>query len=169
VTSNDYREQYDRMIRWFNKLQDINQRKRLVDAPREEIMDELAAFFQNCYHLKDWIKHDSITEAKLASSRINIEHFIKNDEDMKLLADLCNGSKHMELDIDPRTGILGKSGENPKCTSEQHFKATFEVDGTNKNEVDWHIKTDVGKEYSVIQLANRCIQKWDDFIRTYLT
>jgi hypothetical protein len=50
----------------------------------------------------------------------------------------------------------------------QHFKATLEPSGINKFEVDWHIKADVEKEYSVIELANRRIQKWDNFINTNL-
>jgi hypothetical protein len=157
------------MIRWFKKLQDIHQRKRLVNAPVEEIMDEIAAFFQNCYYLKDWLLHDRVAKAKLDSLGMKIDRdFINTDEDLKLLVDLCNGSKHMELKIDQDTGILGRSGENPKCPPAQHFKATFEPNGTNKFEVDWHIKTDVGKEYSVIKLANRRIQKWDNFINTNL-
>jgi hypothetical protein len=94
VTSNDNREQYDKMIRWFKKLQDINQRKRFVNAPAEQIMDEIAAFIQNCYHLKDWILHDRVARAKLDCLGIDIDSiFISEDDDLGLLTDLCNGVK----------------------------------------------------------------------------
>lgn len=150
-------------------MQDINQRKRLVNAPREEIMDEIASFFQNCYHLKDWIENDRVAKAKLDGLGLKIDDdFITPDVDMKLLADLCNGSKHMKLKR--KKGIIGRSGENPKFTAAQHYKVTCCEPGNSvKQEVDWQIITDVGKQYSVIDLANRCIQKWDNFIRTNLS
>jgi site-specific recombinase XerD len=87
----------------------------------EDIMDDIVAFFQNCYHLKDWIEHDTVSKARLDSLGIDIDRALINaDDDMKLLADLCNGSKHMELKI--KAGILGRSGENPKFKEGQNFK-----------------------------------------------
>ena len=170
MSANNYQEQYDRMIRWFNKIQEINQRKRLVNAPVNEVMDEVTAFFQNCYYLKDWIEKDNVAKAKLDRLGIKIDRdFINTDNDMKLLVDLCNGTKHMELDINPRTGNLGRSGENPKFTAAQNFKVTIGEPGGTKTEVDWHIITDLGKQYSVIDLATRCIQKWENFIKNYLS
>ena len=154
------------MLRWYTKLQEINQRKRLVNAPVEDIMDEIVAFFQNCYHLKDWIEHDTVLQVRLDSLGIDIDHALINaDDDMKLLADLCNSSKHMELKI--KAGILGRSGENPKFKEGQNFKVTIGEPGGTKTEVYWSIKTDNGNVYSVIDLATRCIQKWDNFISTY--
>jgi hypothetical protein len=57
-----YRKQYDRMIRFLKLLEDVyNGVEHGPEQGRdsEYYRDRVYAFFQNCYHLKDWIKNDS--------------------------------------------------------------------------------------------------------------
>ena len=52
-----YQEQYDRTKRWYDRLTAIDQ-GRAHDMASDHYVDEIYAFFLNCYHLKDWIKND---------------------------------------------------------------------------------------------------------------
>jgi len=47
-----YREQYDRMQRWYDKFAALNG-GRQHDMPSENYVDDIYAFFLNAYHLKD--------------------------------------------------------------------------------------------------------------------
>jgi len=52
-----YREQYDRMKRWYIRFASLNQ-GRPHNVPSDNYLEDIYAFFMNCYHLKDWIKND---------------------------------------------------------------------------------------------------------------
>lgn len=84
-----WREQHDRMMRSYSRLVAIATGKSAVDS--EEARDALFHFFQDAYHLKDWIKHDPLT------SHLNVEEFARNSMPIRLCADLCNGTKHFAL------------------------------------------------------------------------
>ncbi len=88
--ANFYLEQWDRVVRWKNQC------KIESKAGAATSLDFYEAFFINAYHLKDWItqwlkknKHDDIiNELKLD---------FENQIFLKILRDICNGSKHFTL------------------------------------------------------------------------
>jgi hypothetical protein len=53
--------------------------------------DDLQHFFQDCWHLKDWIKND----ASLGLSNA-IEKEVATHKALRVAADLANGCKHLE-------------------------------------------------------------------------
>jgi hypothetical protein len=67
---------------------------RVHDRESDYYQDEAYAFFQNCYHLKDWLKNDPTTAAAVN----DIEEFICRSQNLSLCADVCNGSKYLKLD-----------------------------------------------------------------------
>src|SRR5262245_60194522 len=85
-----YREQYDRMKRWYDRFVALDQ-GRPHDVPSDNYLDEIYAFFMNCYHLKDWIIHDitALPDEKVVETYINSSH------PLKLCADICNSLKHL--------------------------------------------------------------------------
>jgi hypothetical protein len=48
----NWREQYDRMVRWYDRFETIVLGRPHVMAG-DNYVDEVYAFFQNCYHVKD--------------------------------------------------------------------------------------------------------------------
>jgi sugar-specific transcriptional regulator TrmB len=80
-------EQLERVKRSLAKIE--NQ-----DRGQTEYEDDLWHFFQDCYHLKDWIKNDKNISATIRNC---IEGFIKNNKELRICADLANRSKHAEL------------------------------------------------------------------------
>jgi hypothetical protein len=62
MNAKSYREQYDRMIRFLKLLEEVyNGIEHGADQGHdsEYYRDRVHSFFQNCYHLKDWVKNDS--------------------------------------------------------------------------------------------------------------
>jgi hypothetical protein len=93
-------DQYRSMIRAYNVLQklatDIGERVFIGDS---EPLDKAKDFFNQCYHLKDWLKKD--TRIKCPQ---DIEDMITNSQALSLAADICNSFKHAGLYKPPRSG-----------------------------------------------------------------
>ena len=86
----EYKEQYDRTKRWYEEFKKINNKKEHIRNTQYED-DIVYAFFQNCYHLKDWIKNDDKIK-----TRKNVERFIEENKCLSICSDICNGSKHLK-------------------------------------------------------------------------
>jgi hypothetical protein len=53
-----WKEQWERVLRWYSRFEQINRGQH--DAPSTDFyQDDVYAFFQNSYHLKDWLKNDA--------------------------------------------------------------------------------------------------------------
>lgn len=55
-----FRQQFERVRRWYGRFKNHCDGKP-VEMPCRvdpDYMDDIHAFFQNCYHLKDWLKND---------------------------------------------------------------------------------------------------------------
>jgi len=53
--------------------------------------DDLQHYFQDCWHLKDWIKNDSSAGVGKA-----IEGEVQTHKSLRIVADLANGAKHLD-------------------------------------------------------------------------
>jgi hypothetical protein len=105
----NYRVQYERVIRWFERFKTINSGK-MHTTSTENYEDEIHAFFQNCYHLKDWIKNDtSITRL------LDVEEYINATVSLQLCADICNALKHLSRNRPNR------SGKDPELGKQEVF------------------------------------------------
>jgi hypothetical protein len=112
--------------------------------------DDVYAFFQNCYHLKDWIRHDP--DCKGWSSA---EDFINQNVDLQICGDLCNSTKHLHLDRRPRSNV------EPKFAG-KHFDMKF-GEGDPRLSVRYSISTQTGS-IDAYELASRCVSLWVEFI-----
>lgn len=151
-----YQQQFKRMKRWYGRIKKIDQRipdEFNLRTNFRNYLDEVYAFFQNCYHLKDWIKNDD-TVTQLAKDKV--EDFIDKNVCMSICADLCNGSKHLKL-IKP-----SRSKKDPKL---QGLKVSMKR-GEPKPiiKVKISIKTKTGT-IDALELVSECVQKWEEFIK----
>ena len=94
-------EQYNRVLRWHERLDDIHWGRYTPQPesvePNELLLratDELYAFFMNCYHLKDWIKHD---ESVATRTQKAVEGYVTQVDNLRICADICNSLKHLKL------------------------------------------------------------------------
>ena len=145
-----YREQYDRIRRWYDRFVALDQ-GRPHDVASDNYLDEIYAFFMNCYHLKDWIKHDSTVAASVQQS---VEAHINSNRALRLCADICNSLKHFRL-------TSSRSGESPAFGNKQFGLALGHGPPTIK--LAYEVDTTSGP-IDAFQLATECVDAWDTFL-----
>ena len=87
-----WHDQFMRMERWLERLLRSHSNFHLNDQEGwHEFWDTAFAFFQNAYHLKDWIalEHPGLKNT--------IEQFVADNPHLRYCADICNGTKHREV------------------------------------------------------------------------
>lgn len=146
-----YKEQYERIVRWYKRFEKLNQGI-LHDKDSNNYIDDIYAFFINCYHLKDWIKNDNSIIVDIS----DIENFINNSTALSICADVCNGLKHLKITsprIDPNT-TFGK----------KHVKMEL---GTQPTIIALKIEIIVDENnYDAFDLAADCIKEWENYLKS---
>lgn len=86
-----WRAQYQRLIR---------SRERITQPYKSSVAynDDLQHYFQDCWHLKDWITND--TSSGISKKAILCE--IRKQKALRVVADLANAAKHLEHKQDNR-------------------------------------------------------------------
>src|SRR5262245_54487075 len=146
-----YREQYDRMKRWYERFAAIDQ-GRPHDVASDNYLDEIYAFFLNCYHLKDWIKCDSAVPVKDPQA---VEDHINANRSLRLCADICNSLKHLHL-------TSSRSGESP-AFGKTHFALDLGSGRLPTVSLKYEVDTANGPE-DAFKLATECVSAWDGFL-----
>lgn len=112
-----------------------------------ELLDSLYTFFQHCYHLKDWIKNDPSCPL-----RTSVENFVSASPQLSLCADICNGSKHLNLTKPPRSGHKPIVGGVE--SSMYMGKVTIEK-----------VSVQHGRNFvNAFELAEKCMAEWKAFL-----
>jgi hypothetical protein len=146
--SGGWKTQYDRVKRWHKRLQVIRT-SRTASTDRDEALDFLYAFFQNCAHLRDWILYSKAIPQQL------IEEFFSKNAEMKLCQDICNGTKHFRLDDPKRSREFSMARE--------YVPSSWPGKRPHENEV-WVILLE-GEKDDVFDLADHCMSLWEEFIK----
>jgi hypothetical protein len=108
------------------------------------------SFFQNCWHLKDWIKNDISVPYKVRES---LEDELKRYPELMACADLANATKHLEL-RNPRTGA-------------KHDHKNFRLTIGGPSSVEYSINLGDGNHIDAVQLAKNCVDTWVAIIKSY--
>ena len=147
-------DQYQRMVRWYKKFEEID-RGKIDNAPDYfSYHDVVYAFFQNCYHLKDWI----INDARRSLSKDLVEQFIEKNECMRICADICNGTKHLKLE-------KSRSAKSPRL---EPFSIMIQLSEKGQiHKIKYSIDTTAGS-FDAFKLASECVEKWEEFIEKNL-
>jgi len=149
-----YTEQLGRVKRYFARFKQINDGM-VHDQSSDHYSDDVYAFFQNCYHLKDWIKNDAA-----CSAWSDVENYINSNPDLRICADLCNGQKHLVL-------TRPRSPENPSFAGENITLKIADGFGV-KESIDISMKFKIATtsgDMDAFQLAERCVAAWEQYIR----
>ena len=147
-----YREQNDRMRRWYARFEVID-KGREHDAPSDNYVDEIYAFFLNCYHLKDWIKHDPAVPATV---QLAVEGYVSGNRSLRVCADICNSLKHLRL-TRPE-----KSGESPTFGA-KHFAVSLGPGLPTTISLKYEVDTAGGPEDAFL-IATENVAAWDGFL-----
>jgi len=154
----DYREQYDRIIRFLKRIEDQNRRQ--VDYE-----DDFWAFCQNCWHLKDWIKNDMSLPPHVKTA---IEGEVKKYPSLMVFADLANRSKHLTL-RPTSNRISGELSGKDVIIHVPPFRLDLQ-NGESKSEggsveYNYRVVSNGGIEYSGLELARKAIRDWEKIIQ----
>ncbi|MER5622517.1 hypothetical protein ABT061_15880 [Streptosporangium sp. NPDC002544] len=174
--SEGWHDQYQRMLRSHQRLLEAAGPSSMGSA---EARDRLYHFFQDAYHLKDWLKNDPTTRAQV-TAHPKVEGLFNTPGQsvlcLQLCADLCNGVKHLGLTRDAKTGdkttgftrqdayvtlgtieIKAYVGGAPARSEPQpaHAGAT--------GEHRWFV-TSNGQTYDAVDLANEVVVEWEKWL-----
>lgn len=138
--------QWLRVKRWQKRLLSI---KSNPEMEWEDKWDFIFAFFQNCYHLKDWISYQHQKNPTILKSL----NELMNNEEMKICRDICNGTKHLDIS---RPSL----DENFYMCREYNY-----FDNDEDYVVHSSNKKDKVLRYEIIDLSYRCLNLWEDFFR----
>jgi len=141
-------EQFERVKRYLNKVEDQDRDSTAYD-------DDLWSFFQNCYHLKDWIKNDLDIGDGI---RKTVEKFVQSNKELRICADLANRSKHLELNEPPR--------EDAKVTSRSVtiYAPTAGSDSVGTSTCEHTITLGDGSKRIALDVARKAVKAWESFL-----
>ena len=138
LKSPGWQGQFLRMQRWYDRLDQAED--------ESDIEDFLYAFFQNCYHLRDWLENTGVLPEQVLGD------FINANEEMQICRDICNATKHFSLNRSAfdREFALAREYVGPA-------RGRFGQDAT----LVVHIEE---KKYDAFDLAAACMRLWRDFL-----
>jgi hypothetical protein len=155
-----WQDQHERVGRWHKRLTAIRRGIR-PDMSQAEALDDVYAFFMNCYHLRDWIINSGFRKKE------DVDAFIAATPELQLCADICNGLKHFRLD--PKRAL---SAPTWSTASEVTFSFPPGVSSFIPGVADqpasisgprWAFTTD-GAAIGMFELADKCVGAWDRFL-----
>ena len=141
-----YRQQLDRARRFLDLVSQAGNAD-WTEMDDVEFQDMMWAFFQNCWHVKDWIKNDPVLPQSAKDQAIALSH---QSPELMMCRQLCNGTKHLER----RPGA-----------SHHHVNTTI-VPGQGINDMDCLIDDGHGNLISGKQLGHECIAEWERILQS---
>lgn len=150
--SYQFEEQFNRVKRFFGRIQ--NKERILPDYE-----DDLWSFFQNCWHLKDWIKNDPGVPSSVSST---IEEAVNDYESLMICADLANRSKHLNLRMVRLNAAM--PGRHIVATINETIGSQKPSDTTSVITWDYKITLQDGSERRAMVVAEQAVADWKTLI-----
>lgn len=148
-----WREQWERTERWFKRVQLIQEKSVTCQLTAEDI-DTIFAYFQNAFHLRDWI------EDSRPPLRNKLETFVRSNFEIGACRDICNGLKHKRL-------------TRPSHDADFNFYREYDYDTAetkpDRNPTQYRFAFADGervRKFDAFELASRCRGLWMIFIQS---
>jgi len=167
-----YKEQFDRVKRYYKRIDP----EKKDHGNQLDYEDNLWSFFQNAYHLKDWIKNDD-------TIRINgdIEDIKKGYPCLVICGDIANRTKHLKLHCEkedaphPRQGAKLSGKDVNVCLPPANYKINdilrnkpVPISKGSTAIYNYRIIDSSGEEYNAINLAEQIIEAWTRIIELHI-
>jgi len=134
-------EQFARTKRWLIRLDDSSLEEKMDKEDPKYFEDILYEVFENCWHLKDWVKKSGEFDKK------SVDDFFHQNVNMRLCQALANVSKHLKTD--------------------PHIEKIRIVRRTKPGRTNLKILTvfsERGKGFDAVGLARACVKECGDFL-----
>jgi hypothetical protein len=141
-----FAQQLARTERWLARLSHV------YPGTHQDYDDYVLAFFQNCWHIKDWIRNDPALPQAL---RDGIEKEVMNHPSLMICADMANGSKHLSL-TRPRVGAGAKHS---------HRELKVVAGDPSQTTITYYIATDGNNKVRAMDVARDAIDAWRQILK----
>jgi len=139
--------QWSRLVRWHDRVRHIRGKSIQEDLTASD-MDIVIAFFQNCYHLRDWL------EASQLELREDIKKVFHDSFEMGACRDMCHGFKHKAL-------------SNPSHDADFNLYREYDYFETKNNPTKYRVafahEYDI-KKFDLFELVEAWFLLWKDFL-----
>jgi hypothetical protein len=142
-----YRDQLDRARRFLERMQQPVESMEDDGMTVVDFQDMVWAFFQNCWHVKDWVRSDPIVDQAKKDSVCRWAHA---SVALRVCQEMCNGTKHLGA----RSGA-----------SHDHIDTTIVPGGPTI--MDCLIDNGEGTLVSGNVLARQCIGEWEFILKSH--
>ena len=149
--SEQWRNQWNRALRWHARVQRIEEKSKKHELDIGD-MDVVLAFFQNCYHVRDWIAGCK------PEFKNKLADLFRNHFEMGACRDVCNGFKHKAL-----TNPTHDKDFNLYCEYD-YFEV---ISGSGNSPVKYSAVFADGsdvKKFELFTLAATCVALWRRFL-----
>ncbi len=143
--------QWQRLQRWHRRTLQAQEKSRRQELDLEGI-DTVIAFFQNAYHLRDWL----LASRPDLQSELSI--LFRNSFEMGACRDICNGFKHKSVN---------RPSHDPDFNLYRKYDH-FEIEGLSP--VKYRIAFAHGshiRKFDLFELIASVYQQWKDFLRAH--
>jgi hypothetical protein len=140
-TGQSYRDQLDRVRRFLERVE-------IQNRSDVEYQDLMWAFFQNCWHLKDWVSNDTTIPKQMSEGAVTAAH---RSPVLMVCRDLACAMKHLSLD-DPKTGAA-------------HSHTNTTIQPGSPTVVDTIVDMGDGTTRSGLALAQECVAEWERILK----
>lgn len=151
---NQWMDQLFRMRRWYDRVLSLKKKSETEQLTEADI-DILIAFFQNCYHLRDWLE-SSRTELK-----DEIKKLFDNSFEMRACRDICCGFKHKDLKKPSIDKDFNLYREYDHFADEAYPGKNLEI-----YNVAFADGNDIRK-FNLFDFVDRCFNHWIDFLHNH--
>jgi hypothetical protein len=175
------------MVSWTWKLQYERLKRSLKiiedqDLNTIDYNDGIWHFFQDCYHLKDWIINDPSVDISIKGKYLDkkhkeghkVEKYIIDNLDLSICADLANRSKHLKLthskgnieaDITRGNIIVTPSTTHFVLSADRKTIVSQYSDPPTKTKQIYTITLSDKTEHIVQDVAKKAVALWDEFLK----
>lgn len=147
-----WKSQWARLQRWHMRVERIRA-KSLQNELNAFDLDEVIAYFQNCYHLGDWLK---VSRPDLKDS---VKTFLENHLELRACRDICNGFKHKVISrepfLDPHFNLIREY---------DHFLSTTEPDRSPVSYRLGFADGDTLRKFDLFEFSETCFRLWEGFL-----
>ena len=121
------------------------------------IFDDVLSFFMHCHHLRDWLSNDPDTPF----TKDQVLTFVRETPVLAVVADICNGTKHMFRTRKPA------SGADPRVATQDMIMELGP--GLKRGEPDFRVRIMIGIQHGekildAFKLATEAMDAWRDFM-----
>jgi len=138
-----YRDQLDRARRFLERVE--HGPEDVEDVDEVQFQDNMWSFFQHCWHIKDWVRHDPLMSEATKDAVIAAAHQSKV---LAMCQDLCNATKHLRLN------------KTAARASHKHVETVI-APSQGRYEHDLIVDDGHGGQLSGKKLARDCIADWE--------